>query len=196
MLNITHMPKNKTALLPPGVKYNRLTVIDFHHQDKRWRRFYTWRCDCGNEIILQVSAVTSGNTKSCGCYNKEIRKTLNKLPGNLGVIRQIILGYKRHAKDRGFEWELTEDDVIRLISQDCHYCGLPPSNKKITKNHSGFLYSGIDRVNSAKDYTTDNCVPCCEQCNKAKMALSKEEFIAWVKRVYKKAMAEQWSNLL
>ena len=48
----------------------------------------------------------------------------------------------------------------------------------------GFLYSGIDRVNSQEGYVKNNCVPCCDKCNKAKMAMSRDEFLNWIKLVY------------
>lgn len=174
----------KKVILKPGDKINRLTVLNFHHTGNHYRRFFTFRCDCGNEKVILGSLVTSGNTKSCGCYGKEVRRA-KLLPDNLGVIRQIILGYKRHAKRRGFDFLLSESDVINLIKQNCYYCGDPPLNIKKTKNYlNGFVYSGIDRVNSRKGYTIENSVPCCEQCNKAKMAISKNDFLAWIKKVY------------
>ena len=43
-----------------------------------------------------------------------------------------------------------------------------------------------------KDYMIDNVVPCCDFCNKAKGSKTKEEFLSWVKRIYKNAMAAQW----
>lgn len=175
-----------------GTRHNRLTVISFHHQDKRWRNHYLCRCECGSEKVIQWSLLISGNTKSCGCWGKEVRKTANKLPNNGGVINQIILGYKRHAKRRGFAWSLTFDEVSNIINKPCYYCGAVNSNKKITKNCQGFPYNGIDRVNSLKDYTIDNVVPCCDFCNKAKGNKTKQEFIAWVKRIYQNAMADQW----
>lgn len=182
----------KKVILKPGDKINRLTVLSYHHTGNHYRRYFNFRCDCGNEKVILGSLVTSGNTKSCGCLSIEVKKA-KLFPDNLGVIRQIILGYKRHAKRRGFNFLLSENEVISLIKQSCYYCGKPPSNIKKTKNClDGFIYSGIDRVNSKGDYIIENTVPCCEQCNKAKMALSKDDFIAWIKRVYKKAMAEQW----
>jgi hypothetical protein len=182
----------KKVILKPGDKINRLTVLQFDHIGNHYRRYFIFRCDCGTEKVILGSLVSSGNTKSCGCYGSEVRKA-KLLPDNLGAIRQIILGYKRHAKRRGFNFLLSENDVINLIKQNCYYCGEPPSNIKKTKNcHNGWVYSGIDRVNSKGNYTIENSVPCCEQCNRAKMALSKDDFINWVKRVYKKAMATQW----
>lgn len=166
-------------------KYNYLTVISFSHSDKRNRKWYNVQCDCGNKKVLMGSAMVSNNTKSCGCFQHRYKKEHNLLPDNLGVKRQIILQYKRHAKGRNIEFNLSETKFIELISQPCYYCGLIPSNIKKTKNFKeGFKYSGIDRLNSNEGYNDINCVPCCEKCNKAKLAMNKDEFLDWVKSVY------------
>lgn len=31
-------------------------------------------CDCGNTVVVNRTNLTSGNTKSCGCYRKELAK--------------------------------------------------------------------------------------------------------------------------
>mgnify|MGYP003870253599 FL=1 len=37
------------------------------------------KCDCGNEVIVRSDCLKSGNTKSCGCYDKErIKETHTK----------------------------------------------------------------------------------------------------------------------
>lgn len=182
----------KNNKIQPGTKLNRLTIIKLHHQDKRWRRFYLCKCECGEIKIIQGSLMTSGNTKSCGCLSKEIKKS-KLLPNNKGVVNQIILGYKRHAKDRGYKFNLSYNDVFNIIFKPCYYCGTEKSNLKITKNcKEGIRYNGIDRLNNKKNYTKYNTVPCCKQCNYAKRDLTKDEFILWINMVYKKAMADQW----
>lgn len=172
-------------MLNKGEKLNYLTIIGFSHSDKRHRKWYNVVCECGNHKKIMGSAMVSGNTKSCGCMAKKIRKEKSLLPNKLGVKRQIILQYKRHANRRGIEFNISENDFINLLGQPCYYCGLKPSNLKKTKNYKeGFLYSGIDRVDSKLEYNKSNCVPCCSQCNKSKLALSKDEFLSWIKRVY------------
>ncbi len=126
----------------------------------------------------------SGNTKSCGCLSSKYRREHNLLPDNLGVKRQIILQYKRHAKSRDIKYDISETDFVNLLSIPCNYCGLPPSNIKNSKNYKGFIYSGVDRVDSKKGYSKMNCVSCCVNCNKSKMAMSKDDFLKWIKRVY------------
>lgn len=45
--------------------------------------------------------------------------------------------------------------------------------------------NGIDRIDSEVGYTKENTVPCCKYCNTAKNTMSYNEFIEWIKRVYK-----------
>lgn len=175
----------KREIITDGQKFNYLTIIKFSHSDKRGRKWYFTKCDCGIEKVIMGSAMVSENTKSCGCYNKSYRRELYLLPDNLGVKRTIYAQYRFHAIRRKIEFNLNEDDFIDLISKNCYYCDLPPSNVKKTKNYKeGFKYSGIDRVDSAMGYKKENCVPCCENCNKAKLAMSKEDFLNWIERVY------------
>jgi hypothetical protein len=190
------MPRNNKSELSPGKKFNRLTVLKFSHSDKRWRKWYLVRCDCGKEKTIMGSAMVSGNTKSCGCLAKETKQT-KRISENHSDITAIILGYKRHAERRGFKWLLSRSFVEKLIKENCFYCGSSPSNKKKTKNSigDGLLYSGIDRINSNKDYTEDNVVACCRICNYAKSNMTIEDFRLWAVRIGKKAMADQWGAI-
>lgn len=52
-------------------KYGRLTVIKFVER-KNHKTYWKCQCECGNEIILPIAYLTSGDTKSCGCLRKEI----------------------------------------------------------------------------------------------------------------------------
>src|ERR1700743_1731919 len=131
-----------------GDKFGRLTCLKFSHIGKHNRSHFVFKCECGKEKVILGSGVISGNTKSCGCLSSEIKKS-KRLPQNAGVITQIILGYKRHAKDRNINWELTRTEFEKIIFLECAYCGIHPSNKKITKNFKqGIMYNGIDRVDS------------------------------------------------
>ena len=189
------MPKNNKPELQPGEKYNRLTIVSFHHSDKRWRKWYLVKCDCGNEKVIMGSSMTSGNTKSCGCLAKEV-KANKRISKKHSEVTAIILGYKRHAERRGFKWLLKRKDVERIIGKNCFYCNSKPNNIKKTKNSidNGLIYSGIDRIDNLKDYTKDNSVPCCKVCNYAKSDMSLNDFHEWAIRIGKQAMAEQWAG--
>lgn len=185
---------NGSTVLQPGDKYFRLTVIRFSHKDKQHRRYYLFRCECGAEKILHGTSVTSGNTKSCGCYGAERRKA-KRMPENRGVINHIILQYKRHARDRGLSWSLSYEQVAKIIQEPCFYCGTERSNHKVTKNcKEGYDHNGIDRINSHLGYEPENVVPCCKTCNYAKSNMNIAEYQAWAINLGKKAMAEQWAG--
>jgi len=189
------MGKNNTQELLAGLKFNRLKVIKFHHKDKKFRRFYTCQCDCGNKKIIHGAALVSGNTKSCGCLAKEVSRKKSEIAQNTkkGAKTAIYLQYKRHAKDRGYLFNVSLEELIRISQGKCHYCGTEPNNIKKTKNDKiGFRYNGIDRINNKKGYISKNCVPCCRICNYAKSNMSLVDFQEWAKRLGKNAMAEQW----
>ena len=191
------MARTEKKELISGEKYNRLTVTSFSHADKRYRKFYNVKCDCGKEKKIMGSAMVSGNTKSCGCLSKEI-KANKRISNNHSEITAIILGYKRHAERRFFNWELSRKDIEVIIKSNCVYCGSKPSNIKKTKNSigDGLLYSGIDRIDSNEDYTKLNSVTCCKICNYAKSNMDVNEFKEWALRIGQKAMAEQWGNFI
>lgn len=179
--------------MKPGEKFNRLTVVKFSHVGKHSRSYFHFRCDCGNEKVILGAVVKSGTTKSCGCLGSEIRKS-RRVSSNHSEVTAIILGYKRHAQDRGLSWKLSRKGVLDIIFRDCAYCGSPPSNRKKTKNSlsNGLMYSGIDRLDSTKGYLKNNTVPCCRSCNYAKSDLTVDEFRRWAIRLGEKAMADQW----
>lgn len=174
-----------------GYKNNRLTAKSYSHTGKHGRRYFLFLCDCGNEKLITAEAVISGNTKSCGCLAREKKKS-KRISPNHSEITAIILGYKRHAIDRGYKWNLTRQEVEAIVSLNCHYCGIEPSNTKKTKNSigNGMKYSGIDRIDSSKDYEPTNVVAACKLCNYAKSNLSIDEFKEWAKRL--NSMANQW----
>ena len=53
-----------------GMVFGHLTVLGRGHIgiDRKW--YYLCQCDCGNTKIVRSSALTSGNTQSCGCSKK------------------------------------------------------------------------------------------------------------------------------
>ena len=67
------MPPFKSII---GEKYGKLTVIKLHHIKKTYRKFYYYlcKCECGNETIVLKSSLLNNLTRSCGCYNTEVRK--------------------------------------------------------------------------------------------------------------------------
>lgn len=55
-----------------GQTFGRLTALEICG---RYRREMVWRCrcECGKEVQVKLSNLRTGNTTSCGCWQKESR---------------------------------------------------------------------------------------------------------------------------
>lgn len=162
-----------------GNRYGRLLVVEYSHTNES--RVTCWRCvcDCGKEITVRRSALISGNTTSCGCYNREVVS----LPLGVAATNKVEYFYKSNAMKRGISYDLERSDFLNLIMSNCYYCGTPPSNRLGVGFHGAVDYSGIDRLDSKKGYVLGNVVPCCKKCNFAKRSLTVDEFFAWINSV-------------
>jgi hypothetical protein len=78
--------------------------------------------------------------------------------------------YRNNAKRRGIVFKLNIEEFESLIPGLCFYCG-DNSN-------------GIDRWESNKGYTKENCVPCCTDCNFLKNNVKPDIFINRIKKMY------------
>lgn len=58
-----------------GETFGRLTVTGFSHR-YAGKSYYTCRCTCGTVLPVMYSHLLSGNTRSCGCYRKELSSKL------------------------------------------------------------------------------------------------------------------------
>ena len=63
--------KGRGALDLTGRRFGRLTALE--RLDQRSGGAYLWRCrcDCGREVNVRSSALTGGNTVSCGCARQD-----------------------------------------------------------------------------------------------------------------------------
>jgi hypothetical protein len=94
------------------------------------------------------------------------------------ALREVWHDYTRRCRLRGYVFELTFEEFKLLITRHCTYCGAAPCNIKRKKKWGNrrLYYSGIDRKDNSKGYTSDNSVPCCHKCNQVKTnVLSFEE---------------------
>lgn len=53
-----------------GKKINRLTIIEIL-PTRKWKTWATAICECGVKKEYVLAGIVSGNTTSCGCYNKD-----------------------------------------------------------------------------------------------------------------------------
>lgn len=61
--------------------YGRLKVVDLDHIEKnKWgsRTFWKCICECGNETVVRKDHLTTRQTSSCGCLEKENLEIISK----------------------------------------------------------------------------------------------------------------------
>lgn len=54
-----------------GRRFGKLTVIRYDHTENNKNACWLCICDCGNLVVLRGYDISSGHTKSCGCYRRE-----------------------------------------------------------------------------------------------------------------------------
>lgn len=125
-----------------GMKFNKLTVIKRVENNKRGESQWLCKCDCKqeneNEVIVKGNCLKSGNTKSCGCLQKEKAIQLGKskkkyntydLSGEYGI------GYT--FKDEEFYFDLEDYDRIKDYCWSMIDLGYIVTNIKYDNNFHG-----------------------------------------------------------
>lgn len=55
-----------------GMKFGRLTVLKRVESNKHNQTQYLCRCECSKHTVVTSNNLVTGNTKSCGCLNREL----------------------------------------------------------------------------------------------------------------------------
>ncbi len=173
-----------------GKRFGNLVAVRFEHIIKNAsgsRRYYwLFKCDCGKEVIKNRHSVIGKNIKSCGCT------IVNSKPKGESSFNRLYRIYKKNSKNRNKIFDLSVEEFRSIVVSNCHYCNSKPfSVIKEGRCNGVFIYNGIDRINNSMGYIKSNCVTCCKTCNIAKASMTYNEFINWIKRVYKHSCKEQ-----
>jgi hypothetical protein len=158
-------------------------------------------CDCGSEDVMLASAFAKKKVCSQACpmlvvIAEEHRRRQQESAAALwGPYRQqqhvraakLLRGLMSDSRRRLLVCHLTIEDIIEIrLDKACHYCGSEIGD-----------CSGLDRIDCTGDYTRDNVLPCCANCNMARgHMLSVDEFkAAMAVRLAKLESGEQaWSE--
>ena len=88
-----------------GQRFGRLTATSRAENDARGKSRWLCLCDCGNEVVVASDHLKSGNTKSCGCYNQEVRSKTHR---KHGCRSERLYGIWCHIKSRCYNRKDTE----------------------------------------------------------------------------------------
>jgi hypothetical protein len=189
-LTFTPGRRTDTSLeVPVGIVFGQWTVIG-----KTKNNHWLVRCRCGTEANVVIATLQNGHSKSCLPCAYKLRATTHKTEEKvLNALWQTAFRTKRsEAARRNLVFDLTFNQFQNLSMQNCSYCGIEPCKTKLpTASQLMFCpglvlhYQGLDRINSERGYTLGNTLPCCPQCNTAKLDYAQSEFLEWARRLIK-----------
>ena len=155
-----------------GQRFGRLVVVGDVGYRKSTKRgiWYQCKCDCGKELQIRKDRLASGNTKSCGCLNDELRAF------NLKPI-------KHEDRLKACESNVVEKTDLRIISRTkpkaANTSGitgvsirkdrnkwLARKKKKKEVHHLGYFANKQDAINARKEAEDKYFKPILEKYGK------------------------------
>ncbi len=124
-------------------------------------RIFLCNCACGNTTSVGLPSLTSGNTTSCGCYNKEIASQKNRTHGYSSKNMSII------NRDTYKIWASMKNRCNNSTCKTYKYYG----GKGVTYSSKWEIFEGfledmgpkpfdnysLDRIEPSGNYCKENC---------------------------------------
>lgn len=140
----------------------------------------------GSVSVLMMQQIIEANPSSYKKFPID-----NKCRSRLLSIKYIMKRWdKVHGRNK--KVSISNSLLLSLISAPCYYCG---QMKKKNIGGRWIKMSGIDRLDSGKDYIKGNCLPCCGTCNTIKKDFSKKSAKKSLKALKNNPFSKTLKNL-
>jgi hypothetical protein len=115
--------------------------------------------DCINTVTIKYRDTRDIQDIKCKkCSDIEKRKRPYERTYNRSI-------YGVTLRNKKIKWLMSYEEFAYLCKiPNCHYCNQPLNRAEYAAD-DGLDSLLLDRKDSNKDYSLDNCVPCCPKCN-------------------------------
>lgn len=140
-----------------GRKFGRLLCQEIVYKNKYYQKKYRCICECGKETMVYRQKLTSGDTKSCGCIQREVASQLGKSHKKYYEEKHFVSAWqnmKARASNReysGYTENLGRWEDYHNFKEDMYDDYL-----KHVKEH-GEKDTQLDRIDVNKGYFKENC---------------------------------------
>lgn len=105
-----------------GKRFGKLHVVEKLPESNRFNRnLYRCICDCGNEIVLPSSSISSGHTSSCGCLLSYYNMFIDRLLDEMQVNHQSEYSVDIQGHKLRFDFYLPEYNTFIEYDGQQHY---------------------------------------------------------------------------
>lgn len=146
-----------------GQKFGKLTVLERVESDKNGKARWLCQCECGNTKIIKSANLRNGDTKSCGCLQREeasFRKKIILNPGDQFYYWTVLEEAENKTKDGRIKWKcqcicgtIAEVSGKDLRNGKSKSCGC-------IKSHGEFIIASLlknNNISFEKEKTFDSC---------------------------------------
>jgi len=147
----------------PGVRFNRLTVIERGPSNPCGNSRWWCRCDCGNKTLVSGCNLGNNHTTSCGCAFREIASAMKTKHGEShGIFAPnrasaeyttwvSMLGRCYNPKNERFSDYGGRGIKVCRRWRESYIAFLADMGRRPSKRHS------LDRINNERGYSPKNC---------------------------------------
>jgi len=106
-----------------GKRFGRLVALKIADTEKKDRIYWICKCDCGNKTTVSANSLSSGRTKSCGCYAIDLVSGENSRFYNKELSDQDRLKNNRYVSSKE-NVRLWRKQVYEKNDYTCQTCGV------------------------------------------------------------------------
>lgn len=168
-----------------GKRFGRLLILEL--TNKKNRRYWKCKCDCGNIKVVSSNKLKTGHTESCGCIRKERYDYLKDNPpkyqyklwrGHEEISMTYYKALQSGARRRDMDFSVSMEYLWNLYTEQNKKCALCGEEIVFARNiKSGDQTASLDRKDSRKGYVEGNVQWVHKDINKIKTDMSQERFL-------------------